>query len=222
MQATERQIRTATYLSEISLAENFLIHYGGRMHRSAARLGGASGLVVVLALASACTGGSSGSAPPTQETAGGQIISSGPSGSPGSSVASRPTSASPREQAGARAKAEITKAYTEFFSSTSPESASVLQHGRAFTKVLAQQAKAPPVPDLSATVSKIVQQSPDVAAVTFSVLSKGSPLLADTPGYAVRENGTWKVAAATFCALLQLQNSAPAACSDTSITALPR
>jgi hypothetical protein len=37
----------------------------------------------------------------------------------------------------------------------------------------------------------------------------------------VRENGKWKVAAQTFCTLLVLEGTAPPACKDPAITALP-
>ena len=48
------------------------------------------------------------------------------------------------------------------------------------------------------------------------------PLLPDADGYAVRINGSWKVAATTFCSLLTLQGDSAPACKDPSVTALPQ
>jgi hypothetical protein len=57
--------------------------------------------------------------------------------------------------------------------------------------------------------------------VTFSVESGGSTLLSKAPGYAVKSGATWQVAAQTFCGLLKLEQDAPDACDDPSVTALP-
>jgi hypothetical protein len=97
----------------------------------------------------------------------------------------------------------------------------VLQHGSAFSPTLAGQAKAAAAQKLAATVSKVNLASPNVADVTFTLTSNGSPLLPNTHGKAVREGGTWKVAAETFCALLGLQGTPPAVCKDPKMTALP-
>ena len=67
-----------------------------------------------------------------------------------------------------------------------------------------------------------VTGSGSVLAVTFTITNSGTPLLSNIKGFAVQEGGTWKVAAATFCVLLKLEGSPPAACSDSSITALPQ
>jgi hypothetical protein len=125
--------------------------------------------------------------------------------------------------ADAATKAAVSGAYATFFNpkTSAAGSEAVLQHGASFRKTLAEQASTAQSQNVSATVSKVSRTGPNVAAVTFTLLSGGSPLLTDTPGFAVREGGAWKVAAQTFCGLLQLQGGAPAACNDTSITALP-
>jgi hypothetical protein len=125
--------------------------------------------------------------------------------------------------ADAATKAAVSGAYATFFNpkTSAARSEAVLQHGASFRKTLAEQASTAQSQNVSATVSKVSRTGPNVAAVTFTLLSGGSPLLTDTPGFAVREGGAWKVAAQTFCGLLQLQGGAPAACNDTSITALP-
>jgi hypothetical protein len=117
----------------------------------------------------------------------------------------------------------ITQAYEVFFSnnSTTPQSQAALQHGEKFTAALDAEGTSSYATKSSATVSKVVVLSPNSADVTFSVISNGVAVLKDTPGKAVREGGTWKVAAQTFCALLALQGNPPSACSDSSVTALP-
>jgi hypothetical protein len=125
--------------------------------------------------------------------------------------------------ADAATKALVATAYTTFFdpkaSATTTEAA--LQHGPAFAATLDEAAKSSQAQGIGATVSAVNLVRADVAYVTFTLTNGGSALLTDSPGYAVRENGTWKVAAQTFCNLLQLQNLAPATCKDASITALP-
>jgi hypothetical protein len=136
----------------------------------------------------------------------------------GSAPGSVPVSAG-----GGTATDQITKAYEVFFSNTSttPQSEAALQHGDLFVSTLDAEGKTSYATKSSATVSKVVLGTPNSADVTFSVISNGVVVLKDTPGKAVREGGTWKVAAQTFCALLTLQGNPPRACSDASVTALP-
>lgn len=119
--------------------------------------------------------------------------------------------------------AAITKAYTTFFNTDSPLAASmaVLQDGPAFKDALIQQSKSPAAQDTTATVSKVTAQSANTAVVIFTILIKGSPVLKDTPGFAVREKGTWKVAGGTFCGLLTLNGGAPPVCKTAAATSLP-
>jgi hypothetical protein len=145
------------------------------------------------------------------------------SGAVGSSQPPRSTSAPADVKLDAATRGAIAHAFDFFFATkTTPATAArVLQHGAVFKATLAAQDKNPLGQNLTATVSAVVLQSANVANVSFSLLSGGKVLLPDTPGTAVKENGTWTVAAETFCALLKLQGAAPKACDDTSITALP-
>lgn len=170
-------------------------------------------LVAPALLASGCSssGATHASSPPTGSSGGG---------------ATAPAAAPPTGSgtpADAATRSAVAKAFTTFFSpkSTAAQSEAALQHGSAFTQTLAAEATSAQSQNVSATVSSVRLLSPDVAAVVFTLNSGGSPLLTDTPGNAVREGGTWKVAAVTFCNLLTLQGTAPTACKDASITALP-
>lgn len=175
---------------------------------------GCVGLALTLALAG-CSSSGNGSG-------GSNTPPSSPSHatSPATPPAPPPTGGAP---AGASTKAAVAHAYQIFFNTKTSLSDSVadLQHGDKFRAALNAQSSNPAAKNISAQVTKVQLPSPHVAYVTFDLLSGGSPLLKGTHGYAVQEGGTWKVAAQTFCALLQLQNSAPAACKDMSIIAMP-
>lgn len=174
------------------------------------------GVVALTALAGCSSSGKGGSS----------SSSSTPVSTPAASTSAASTSAA-TSGAGTPADAVTTKAvttaYETFFDikATTAQTVTVLQHGSAFSPTLAGQAKAAAAQKLAATVSKVNLASPNVADVTFTLTSNGSPLLPNTHGKAVREGGTWKVAAETFCALLGLQGTPPAVCKDPKMTALP-
>jgi hypothetical protein len=193
---------------------------------------GAAGVALLLAatLVGGCSSSGSGqtsdsSAPATPGSSTAPPATSTPSTSKAvarTSAPATPTSAAP-PALGAAAVRQIKNAYVTFFDSkTDPvESEKVLQHGDVFKAVLLAQSKTPTAQGLSVTVAKVVPQSAAVAVATFTLISAGQKVLVDTPGYAVREGGTWKVAATTFCGLLKLQSSAPKQCNDAKITAFP-
>jgi hypothetical protein len=120
-------------------------------------------------------------------------------------------------------KRAVSRAYAIFFDAKTPlaRSQTLLQHGARFRAALIAEGKSSQAQGAGAKVTAVNRISPDVAYVTFTVTSGGSPLLSGERGYAVRENGAWKVAAKTFCALLQLQGNPPGACNDPSVIALP-
>ena len=120
----------------------------------------------------------------------------------------------------ASTKAAITAAYTTFFNSTTTLAQSVasLQHGAAFRTTLEAEAKSSYAQKSSATVAAITLISPSVADVSFTI---HSTISLPSKGKAVREDGTWKVAAQTFCDLLTLERTAPAACKDPAVVGLP-
>jgi hypothetical protein len=164
-------------------------------------------VVLVLAMAAAIAGCSSSKAK---------------SGSPATKTST--SSSTSGATASSADVAAITSAYTRFFNpkTSLAESMSLLQDGAAFKAALEQQATTAQAKTASATVSKVNLQSPNTAVVTFTILISGSPVLKDTPGYAVREGGTWKVAGQTFCGLLVLNGGAPPACDTAAATSLPK
>lgn len=126
--------------------------------------------------------------------------------------------------ADAQTTAAIKDAYAKVFASSTPEaeSISLLQDGPQFKDTIQSQAKSSLAQGASAVVTSVTLQSPNTAKVVFTLSINGSPILPNTPGYAIREGGTWKVAGATFCGLLAMQNSAPPACNSAAATSLPK
>jgi hypothetical protein len=163
-------------------------------------------LLAAIALAGcSSSGGPATSAPPTTASVG-----STAAGSSGSAADPATTAA-------------VTKAYKTFFDPATPLATVTryLQHGSRFTQAIAAQARQGAQQHLGVRVTKVVMLSPNSTAVTFDLLSAGKVLLPGSPGNAVRESGVWKVAAKTFCELVQLTGKAPTACSDPKVTDLP-
>lgn len=168
---------------------------------------GCTALVVAAALAG-CTS-SSGNAPSPTAAPTTPPATSTPAG-----TASTPPPATQRA---------IAHAFEVFFNTNTSlaDSIKVLQHGPAFRQALIKESNSPSANKITAKVRRVTLSNPNVANVTYSLYSAGSPLLPSSAGSAVRENGRWKVAARTFCALLAIEGGAPAACKNKSITALP-
>jgi len=120
--------------------------------------------------------------------------------------------------------AAIKSAYAKFFSPDTPGSVSLglLQNGPAFKAVIDQQAKGSMAGQASAKVSTVQLLSPDTAEVRFTIYLNKQPMLQNQKGYAVREGGTWKVAEYTFCGLLTLEGTPPAACKQPAATEAPK
>jgi hypothetical protein len=145
----------------------------------------------------------------------------------GSSTPSKPAAVSPSTTApssGAAAESEIRANWTTFFNPKTPpaERISLLQDGQAFAPVIKAQVGSGLGSEVSATVSKVTVTKPAAqAAVDYSILLSGKPVLSDQPGTSVYQDGTWKVGASSFCGLLTLESggstgSLPAACKTAS------
>jgi len=134
-----------------------------------------------------------------------------PSNTAGSTTGAGSTTA---PSADAATVAAIKNAYAKFFAPDTPEQVSLglLQNGAAFKSTIEKQGQGDYAQKSSAKVTKVSLASADVATVVYTIYVGDQPMLADQPGYAVRENGTWQVAEHTFCQLLTLENSAPAEC----------
>lgn len=151
--------------------------------------------------------------------------SSHPSSAPKPSPSGGSTSSSPAPSVlTPAATAQIKHAYTTFLGGANKDPQvipTVLQNADKLTAVIAAQAKNPITAGLSATVSKVTLVNPHLADVTFTLLSKGQPLLSNQVGKAVLVDGTWKVAAYTFCGLASVAGTIPPECKQASVVALP-
>jgi hypothetical protein len=125
--------------------------------------------------------------------------------------------------ADAATTAAVTKAFTTFFGGTTTleQSVEAVQNGSQLADSLAKQLQNPTAKTLTASVTSVALVNADVASVIFTLNSKGAPLLSNQPGYAVLQNGVWKLAAQTYCGLVSAEGQAPAACGDTKVTNLP-
>jgi hypothetical protein len=137
---------------------------------------------------------------------------------------SAPASPTATGAADAATTAAVTQAFRTFFgsSSTQAQAADALQNGSHFTAELTSEGASAQPNTSTATVQSVQTTSfADTVAVTFSILGNGQVLLKNDTGYAVRVGGVWKVAARTFCDLLELQGTAPPACLNSALTTLP-
>jgi hypothetical protein len=184
--------------------------------RRANRQRGILALLAILTVAATCSCESSGTGAPASST-------EQPSTPVSSSNGSARSPADTGSPADAATTAAIKSAYRKLFAPSTPinESINALQNGAAFKQALIEQSKSPMAKKSSAAASKVTLLSADLARVTYSILLAGTPVLKDQTGYAVREDGTWKVADKTFCGLLALNGSAPAACKRPGATTLP-
>jgi len=96
---------------------------------------------------------------------------------------------------------------------------SLLQDGQAFASIIRAQAGGGLASQATAKVTKVTVITPAQAAVTYTILLAGQPVLKNQSGTAVNQGGTWKVGVASFCGLLSLENggstsSLPAACKS--------
>lgn len=76
-----------------------------------------------------------------------------------------------------------------------------------FASIIKAQASSSLASSASAKVTKVTVTSPAQAKVTYDVLLGGTPALSGQSGVAVKEDGTWKVGATSFCGLLKLEQT---------------
>jgi ABC-type transport system substrate-binding protein len=139
------------------------------------------------------------------------------------STSSKPAAASPEPTSeptsGSAAQKQITANWTEFFDPKTPvdRRIALLEDGQTFAPVIKSQAGSALASQASASVSKVAVTSANQAAVGYSILLAGKPVLAGQSGTAVYQDGMWKVGASSFCGLLTVESggsavSLPAAC----------
>lgn len=164
-------------------------------------------LVAGLALAG-CGGSGATTPPPVQHPTHHTTHPTGPASS------HSPTS-TPGGSGSAADVAAIKSAFVTFFSGKTPGSQKItlVEDGPAFSSVINAQAGGSLSQSTTASVSTVTVTSPTQASVVYTVSLGGVPALKNQTGQAVKDGGTWKVSASTFCALLTLEGTAPTLCS---------
>jgi hypothetical protein len=95
-----------------------------------------------------------------------------------------------------------------FFNGKTPAATRIalVQDGQKFAAVLKAQQSSAQNQSAGASVQKVTLTSATQAAVVYTILLNGTPVLAGQKGTAVFENGTWKVSLTSFCGLLMLES----------------
>ena len=133
----------------------------------------------------------------------------------GSSDATTTTAASASEETTAAQAAagdeatnkEISDAFVNFFNGQNPpqQRAALVENGATFAPMLEGMKANPRASGTSATVTGVKTVDANNADVTWTLNLNGAPVMPDQTGQAINDGGTWKVSAATFCALLAIQ-----------------
>jgi hypothetical protein len=128
-------------------------------------------------------------------------------GGSSSTAASATPSLTPSASTSVSPTAAITSNWQMFFAGTTKaaDKIALLQNGQQFSQTIQAQANSPLAQATQAKVTAVTLVSGTGADVTYSILQGGQVALPDQHGQAVLENGVWKVSAASFQALLQLE-----------------
>jgi hypothetical protein len=109
-------------------------------------------------------------------------------------------------------EATIAANWVKFFDGSLPvaDKIGLLENGDQYKAQLEAQAASTLAKMATASVSAVKITSANTADVTYSIMAGGLAVLPDQPGKAFLQDGTWKVSAESFLALLALQQgSAP-------------
>ncbi|MEE3849507.1 hypothetical protein VZC37_04145 [Gordonia sp. LSe1-13] len=105
---------------------------------------------------------------------------------------------------------EITDAFVVFFNGKTPpaERVALIENGQAFEPILQGMTQDPQATQTEVAVTGVTVTEEGMADVNYDLLMQGNPVMPGQTGQAVEEDGTWKVSADTFCALLAVQGGA--------------
>jgi hypothetical protein len=168
-------------------------------------------VAVALSLTAACGGGSTGA---SSTTAAPVTTAATPTTStPVTTVpATVPTTNAPASTTTTLdAKTAITANWEEFFSpsETIQQREALLENGPSYEQALIQRAQDPRQATAKAKVKSVELTPPDRATVTYDVYLGDTVALPDAQGFAVLQDGVWKVSGESFCALMTLASTDP-------------
>lgn len=167
------------------------------MERTRVRYAPLGLLIVALTVLVAACGGSS------------ETTSTSTTAAPTTSSASTTSGVASSSTSGALTgdEATIAENWVKFFDGSlpAPDKIGLLENGQQYTKEIEAQAASPLTKAATAAVSSVKITSPTTAVVNYSILVGGQPALPNQTGSAILQDGTWKVGAESFLALLALQ-----------------
>jgi hypothetical protein len=119
--------------------------------------------------------------------------------------------------------AQITSNWIAFFvgSTGAERKIQLLQDGQAFADTIHAQANSVMAKGTTVQVLSVSALAPGRARVQYTILLNGTPALKNQVGLSVLEGSVWKVADSSFCALLALEGTKPAACAGGSAAPSP-
>jgi hypothetical protein len=163
-----------------------------------------SAVALILAAGLALTACSSSSSPPKSHPTTSAPATSAP-----------PSSGEPTTGAGATAAIEAN--WATFFNAKTPNSRRVqlLENGQDFAAILKAQSTSTLARAATSKATAVSLTGTSQAAVTYTILIAGKPVLKGVHGVAVYQDGVWKVGATSFCGLLKEEGTKglPAACN---------
>jgi len=132
----------------------------------------------------------------------------------GKKQATLPTTSTPSVAQSTAAISQIRHNWATFFdgSTSSADRIRLLESGVKFKSLIEALDSSSLTKQVKAQVGRVKLTGPKTASVTYTVLLSGSPVLKNARGRAVLVQGTWKVGAASFCALAKLEGVVPAGC----------
>jgi hypothetical protein len=173
----------------------------------------AIGAIAALTACGSTSSSSSSSAAAPSTSAAATAASSVPASAPATSA---PATSPPAAAGQTAAQKTIAANWTAFFNPKEPvaKRIALLEDGQTFAAAVKAQAGSAQTAASSAKVESVTVTSATQAKVTYDILLNGTPVLKNQSGAAVLQGGTWRVADASFCGLLALQGTKPAACTS--------
>jgi hypothetical protein len=147
--------------------------------------------------------------------------SSSPPPKSSTTKASAPASSAPPSSGepttGSGATSAIEANWATFFNAKTPNSRRIglLEDGQEFTAIIKAQSTSTLARAATSKATAVSLTGTDQAAVTYTILIAGKPVLSGQHGVAVYQDGVWKVGLVSFCGLLKEEGTKglPAACS---------
>ena len=164
-------------------------------------------VAAALSLTAACGGGSTGASSTTAAP-----VTTAATTTTAQVTTSAPVTTSPPETTTTvDAKTAIAANWEAFFSpsETIQQREALLENGATYEQALIQRSQDPRQATAKAKVKAVELTPPDRATVTYDVYLGDTLALPDAQGFAVLQDGVWKVSGESFCGLMTLASTDP-------------